>query len=397
MFRLNDSIIYFHDVLRDTLGNDFNNNRWKLNRIKTVRCGWGNLPFFFKDGSALIANGKDNWGVPCNIINPPDTFPGRIIIKLTPTGLWDSTFTHDASGSPRRFTRYDSNRILISGYTRNFTHYDSVDVDGLCRIYLDGTLDTTFNSPIADLPTSGVFTPQLIEDNGKILLVGRFLLKGRTHTYETLVRLNPDGSLDPTFMNFGGPRDTNNLYGSVGPVCKTPDGGYLVGGYFDVCQNHWAKGIVKLDSNGAIEPQYFTRSGPDSSQSRGNGYPSINVIRASKFGGYYVGGDFLKWDGQPSDPIVRLTGLITGVSKHNKTLVLKGEVSIYPNPSNSLVNVISSQPILQIQIFDVRGKLVKTIETPSSQIDISELKGGLYILSIHFKNGSLNHQKLLKE
>mgnify|MGYP000140570220 FL=1 len=94
---------------------------------------------------------------------------------------------------------------------------------------------------------------------------------------------------------------------------------------------------------------------------------------------------------------MRLTGLITGVQEHNKTLYLKGEISIYPNPSNSLVNVISSQPILQIQIFDVRGKLVKTIEAPSSQIDISELKGGLYILSTRFKSGSLNHQKLLKE
>jgi hypothetical protein len=116
--RVNDSILYIHDYLRDTLGNVLNNNIWKLNRLKTVRCGWGNLPFFFKDGPALIANGKDNWGVPCNIINPPDTFPGRIIIKLTPTGLWDSTFTPDASGSPRRFTRYDSNRIIISGYTK---------------------------------------------------------------------------------------------------------------------------------------------------------------------------------------------------------------------------------------------------------------------------------------
>ena len=391
--------MYFHDGLRDTLGNDFNNNIWRLNKLKTVRCGWYNLPLFLDDGSALIANGTDNWGVPCNIINPPDTFPGRIIIKLTPTGLWDSTFIPDASGSPRRFTRYDSNRILISGYTRKFTHYDSVDVDGLCRIYLDGTLDTTFHSPIADIPSSGVFTPALIEPNGKILLSGRFLLKGRTHTYETLVRLNPDGSLDPTFMNFGGPKDTNNLYGGVSPVCKTTDGGYLVGGFFDVCQNHWAKGIVKLDSNGVIEPQYFTGSGPDSSQSRGNGYPSINVIRASKFGGYYVGGDFLKWDGQPSDPIVRLTGLVTGVDEAPIGIRARGasEVSVYPNPTNGIFNIYSNSTINSISIYDVNGRLLSLVESTSNSIDLTGFENGLYIVKIILQDGVVVSKKIVKQ
>ena len=88
-------------------------------------------------------------------------------------------------------------------------------------------------------------------------------MKGQTQ-YHTLVRLNPDGSLDSTFMNFSGPIDTNNFYVVTFPIAPTDDGGYLVGGTFNSYQGYPKPSIAKIDSSGAVEPQYFTSGGPDS-------------------------------------------------------------------------------------------------------------------------------------
>ena len=83
----------------DFQGNVLNQN-WRLNVFKTVGCNTGFSPYFFPDGSSLMANRINNTGKPCDIINSPDTFPGRHIVKVDPQGLWDSTFAHDANRAP---------------------------------------------------------------------------------------------------------------------------------------------------------------------------------------------------------------------------------------------------------------------------------------------------------
>src|SRR5690606_11968969 len=95
-----------------------------------------------------FSNLRDNSGKPCFIINPTDTVPGQHIIKVTPEGLWDSSFTHISIRQPTGFFPYDSNRILAYGHPWRLTQYDGKKVDGFFRIFLDGTLDTNFHSPL---------------------------------------------------------------------------------------------------------------------------------------------------------------------------------------------------------------------------------------------------------
>src|SRR5690554_2278195 len=242
----------FYTTLRDTFGYG-TGNQWRPNYVKTIKCSTG-IPYFFSDGSSLFANGDDNWGVPCPIINPPDTFPGRHIIKLTPQGLWDSTFVPDANDAPDGFFGYDSNRIIIYGTQHKFKVYDGVAVNAMCRIYLDGTIDTSFHSPLLDTNTFGIARPVFVDTDGSFFIIGRFLLKDSSH-YSSLAKIHKDGTLDTTFMNFGAA--SNSFTAGVNDIAPTDDGGYLIGGDFTSYQGYFKNGIVKVDSNGKVEPQYL--------------------------------------------------------------------------------------------------------------------------------------------
>ncbi len=386
----------------DTNGNEFN-RPWFLNYIRTVSCRNG-IPYFFSDGSSLFANGRDNAGLPCKIINAPDTFPGRLIVKVDSLGLYDSTFTHDAdSGAPRGFFPYDSSRILVYGFQDSFSHYDGVPINALCRIFLDGSLDTTFTSPLKDTSEATlrhIAYPALVHNDGRFMLKGRFFIKGSNQLH-TLARFHPDGSLDSSFDFRNQAIDTTSLnLAVVLTTVMTEDRGYLVGGNFNKFQGYVKRSIAKLDSNGRVEPQYFTSLGPDSSYFFGNLLAPINIIKKSKFGGYYVGGEFLKWDGQPSQPIIRIHGLQNGVGLDEEGSSRTSELSIrlYPNPTKGELNIKSETEIVTLLIYNALGQLQIESEPNAKNIQL-ELpnRKGLFYLQMQDSKGNRITKKVIKE
>jgi len=321
----------------------------------------------------------------CLIINPPDTFPGQAIVKVDSLGLYDSTFQHSANGTVDGFWQYDSSRLLVFGLPRKFTQYDGQTVNGLCRIYLDGTLDTTFHSPI--VPGNGRVRPDLIEPNGKLFIVGNFQVVDHPTEWFSMLRLNADGSLDTTFNNLGRPiNSTNNTEAGVGSVVKTPDNGYLVGGYFNQVQGVFKNSLVKLDSIGNIEPQYFTSRGPDSAII--SFYePSVSNIVKSKFGGYYVMGDWRYWDGVPTQPIIRIHEMQTvGLKKNDQESVL---LKVYPNPAQEqlYLEFLPNERITSIQLYDLQGKEVQSFNHKVNSISVNGLKNGIYFLKVISEHG----------
>ena len=345
--------------LKDTLGNVFNVG-WANNYVKTIWCRQG-TPYFYPDGSSIFPNGfSQTANGPCPIINPPDTFPGMYLVKVTPQGLWDSTFRAFPNYSPNGVVRYDSTRLLVYGFPGRFTHYNGVRVNGLCRIFADGSLDTTFQSPLKDT-LDGDFGPVLVDSIGRIFIVGRYFLDDGTLIYKTIVRLHSDGSIDSTFNTNAAFSAINTFY-SVQTVAETEDNGYLVGGSFDSYQNVQKNNIVKIDATGNLETQYFTGIGPDSSylSSSFPNFAPVTKILKSKFGGYYVAGYFLKWDGQPSQPIVRIYGLNTtvGIGEAGLRAEPRSEISVYPNPTTGIFRRESELAFRSVEVFDLIGGLV---------------------------------------
>jgi len=390
-------------VIIDTLGRlNFPVSNWRINVLNSVRCSGTGTPLVFPDGSALFGNSRDNTGKPCIIIVPPDTFPGRHIVKVNSQGLWDSSFVGIADHQPEGFYPYDSNRIMVFGSANRFRYYNGVKVDGLCRIYTDGRLDTTFTSPLLDTSLFSMGIPFLVEEDGGFFLNGGpILLKGESK-YRGLVRLNADGSLDTNFMNSSGPEDTRaSVIPCIHGMAKTEDGGYLVGGLFNRYQGYKRNCIAKIDSSGKLDTNYFKTGGPDSAYN--NRIYGINEILRAEHGGYYVGGNFLKWDGKASQPIVRLHDMSVSVGVEENMVKNKAEnIKLYPNPTHERLTVESASEVLSYEIYNIHGRLIRSSPTAWSaknkfQLSLAGLPAALYIISFQSINGELISKKVLKQ
>jgi hypothetical protein len=75
----------------------------------------------------------------------------------------------------------------------------------------------------------------------------------------------------------------------------------------------------------------------------------------------------------------------------------KNNFSFYPNPANEFINLESSNTIESVEIYSILGQkmIMKTIKATNSNLNISHLPSGNYILKI-FSNHTVNAFKLKK-
>ena len=70
------------------------------------------------------------------------------------------------------------------------------------------------------------------------------------------------------------------------------------------------------------------------------------------------------------------------------------DVSIYPNPSNGIINIDSSEKINTIHVFDITGKTVLTKTT--NTIDLTNLENGFYFIEVNTPKGT-SIKKIIKK
>lgn len=68
----------------------------------------------------------------------------------------------------------------------------------------------------------------------------------------------------------------------------------------------------------------------------------------------------------------------------------------FPNPTNNIITINSHQFIKRIQVLDVSGKLIMTINN-SNKADLTGLASGLYHLALEFDNAEIGHSKIMKQ
>jgi uncharacterized delta-60 repeat protein len=117
--------------------------------------------------------------------------------------------------------------------------------NGIIRINTDRTLDTTFD-PDVDFPVSSI----LIQDDGKILIGGSFENVGGV-SRNGIARLNNDGSLDLSYN----PElsHTFALPPGVRVIEQQLNGKALIGGFFGFVDNVRRDGLARLNSDGTLD------------------------------------------------------------------------------------------------------------------------------------------------
>jgi len=322
-------------------------------------------------------------------------------------------------------------KIIIGG---DFFRYNGTYGRYIARINSNGTLDSSFNKGSG--PSDYIRTT-LIQSDGKIIIGGIF------NTYNgiacrRIARLNPDGSLDQ-FFNIGTGFNNSGTIAQVYSTSIQSDGKIIVGGVFDSYNGVKVKNIVRLNPNGIIDPSFKLDTRTNSSirstaiQSDGkiiiagfftlvNGQPrnyiarlnidgsldttfnpgtganfSIRTTSLQSDGKVIIGGNFSSFDGVERNYIARIHVFDFANSvpplKENET-----KFNLYPNPFSTHTTLQSDHNIQDgtLTIYNSLGEVVSQINNingNSITIERGNLANGLYF--IRLTEGS--HEIMMKK
>lgn len=221
--------------------------------------------------SCIQSNGKIILGG--NFTGYNGTTVGRLI-RLNTDGSQDTSFitaTAASNGIIYQIAQQIDGKVIIAG---SFTTYNGIIVNRIARLLPNGSLDPSF---VTGSGTSANITHIQIQPDGKIILAGNFTSFNGVAANK-IVRLNQDGSVDPTF-NIGTGFDDDCT-----ALALQSDGKILVGGKFTQYNNSPANRITRLNSDGSIDSGFLSGSGLS------NGI--VYAIKTDVSGNIMLGGSF---------------------------------------------------------------------------------------------------------
>jgi len=199
----------------------------------------------------------------------------------------------------------DGRYVIGGGFVNYYYNGDSYRNNRLIRLNTDGTIDESFDISYNEDCYGGGFDDTVytleIQPDGKILVGGaftRFDRDGDCDTFNSIIRLNSDGSRDTTF-NIG-----DGFNGNVYDIHVQPDGKIIVGGEFTQYNNIDAYRIIRLNSNGSIDSSFLIGDGDVAFSGPDDCY--VNVIELQSDGKILVGGYFTTYGFSTQNYITRL-------------------------------------------------------------------------------------------
>ncbi len=182
----------------------------------------------------------------------------------------------------RAIVSQQDGKILFGG---DFQYYNGKPINRLVRLNIDGKIDPTFNIGNG---FNGIVYDIVIQPDQKIIVAGDF-----THyngvVVNRIVRLNTNGSIDPTFTS------GNGFNNSVYDLEYLPDGKIMIAGDFTTYKGLPRYSIARLNQNGNIDAIFSAGAGL-------NGKP--NSIKLLNNGDFAIGGEFSTYKGVDANNIV---------------------------------------------------------------------------------------------
>lgn len=178
---------------------------------------------------------------------------GNTIRRINGDGTPDPSFVFDIKtpGTARSVLVQSDGKAIVAG---NFEFLNGEAAPRFGRLNVNGTRDASFNPGtgftfVTQNSTTKVFPTRIaLTPDGKILAHGGFNTYNGTSVPNAFIRINSDGSLDPTFDP--GPTSSINF------ITVQPDGKVLLfGGNISI--NGFARpGIARLNANGTLDQPF---------------------------------------------------------------------------------------------------------------------------------------------
>jgi uncharacterized delta-60 repeat protein len=194
------------------------------------------------------------------------------IIRLNSDGSVDNTFSVGTGFNSTVLTIsiQSDGKILVGGV---FTSYKGTGAKNIIRLNSNGSIDNTF---VYGTGFNVLVRIIQIQSDGKILVGGDFQDYDGIPAYK-IIRLNPDGSIDNTFINGSG---FNSI---VNTIQIQSDGKILVGGNFTEYNGTVTNYIIRLNSDGSIDNTFNVGAGFNA---------AVLTISIQSDGKILIGGNF---------------------------------------------------------------------------------------------------------
>ncbi|SHK56269.1 T9SS type A sorting domain-containing protein [Epilithonimonas mollis] len=104
--------------------------------------------------------------------------------------------------------------------------------------------------------------------------------------------------------------------------------------------------------------------------------------------GNYISGDY----NVIIDDIVMSQSNVLAVSDMDKK-----SNSVYPNPFMNMVFLNNPENVNNVLITDLSGRMIKTTSNVSKELKLNDLKAGIYLITINYKDGKTETTKIVKK
>ena len=228
---------------------------------------------------------------------------GRGLLRFFPDGRWDPTFDYPFNPYISDFTEQyieqvtedAEGRLYVFGIRENFQQFISIN-PWVERLDAEGAPDSDFRRSALISAMDIPFVVHFL-NSGDILVAGETLTETPEIFAEQarLARLRPDGSRDTSFQSDQViPRDGGFIFA----LAEDPVGRILAGGAFSRFNGERINGMVRLDSNGVLDPSFDLQL-PENTR--------IRAIETLADGSTIIAGRFDSAGGEPRSGILRLT------------------------------------------------------------------------------------------
>jgi uncharacterized repeat protein (TIGR01451 family)/uncharacterized delta-60 repeat protein len=259
---------------------------------------------------------------------------GRIA-RLNANGSLDGGFGlgSGANGIVRAIAVQPDGRILIAG---DFTFVHGTQRQRVARLNPDGSIDFSFLANV-----NNTVNAIGLQSNGRIVIGGSFTSVGNLPR-ASVARLNPNGSLDLTFDPGTGANAGVNALAVMG------DGKVVLGGGFTGIDGIIRNRIARLNVDGTVDTSFDPGTGAN-----GN----VNTLAVAATGRIVIGGEFTNIDGMFLNRFARLKvdGKVdtsfdpgTGADGAVRSLVLQGDTAIVMGGDFTVIDSIPRNRIARI-------------------------------------------------
>lgn len=188
------------------------------------------------------------------------------VVRINSDGSLDSAFNIGTGISQNvmygvtNLNLFSDERVLVTG---GFTRYSDKTVNNICILNPDGTLSNTFKNICKgfDLTNLGLVKAIATQPDGKIIVGGSFNAYNG-NSIANLVRLNVDGSYDGS-LTYGGVGFyiSGGNIGDINAVAVQNDGKIIVGGDFISFNGSTRNRIIRLNPDGTRDTSFVLGSG----------------------------------------------------------------------------------------------------------------------------------------